>query len=198
MYDCQVCGGTVLFIIRGSRHTWFFRVCKCCHIKSMSKIKQLNISLEIPLNGEVISVVQYPQVSKLYAFFHIFANHLTELFFLMICVAPFVTDYLCEPSQQAAPSHEQLSEQLCGDLHPHSPGNPSSSHTLFPALCATKCKSAHRCERLATTETLKQGGSFNLVLLSFKIQAIMFVVTASHLSKQRTKWRPTSWSTTTE
>ncbi|XP_011605474.2 low affinity vacuolar monovalent cation/H(+) antiporter-like [Takifugu rubripes] len=58
---------------------------------------------------------------------------------------PNTHDYLCEPSQHAAPSHEQLSEQLYGDLHLHSPGTPSSPHTLIPALGATKCQAIHRC-----------------------------------------------------
>uniref|UniRef100_A0A674NZI4 Cation/H+ exchanger protein 2 n=1 Tax=Takifugu rubripes TaxID=31033 RepID=A0A674NZI4_TAKRU len=53
-------------------------------------------------------------------------------------------------SQHAAPSHEQLSEQLYGDLHLHSPGTPSSPHTLIPALGATKCQAIHRCQWPAT------------------------------------------------
>lgn len=58
----------------------------------------------------------------------------------------FVTDYLCEPSQQAGPSYEELSQQLCGDLHRHSSPTPASPHTLLPSMCAAKCQFAHICK----------------------------------------------------
>lgn len=138
--------------------------------------------------------------------FHIFTHTVRKIYtFSVLHIVPSVQDYLCEPSQHAAPSHEQLSEQSCGDLYLHSPGTPSSPQTLIPALGATKCQAIHRCQWSATEMlTFSMSSTSNLVLLSLKVQAIVLVMTAvwrltaSRLSKQRTKWRPTSWPTTTE
>lgn len=51
----------------------------------------------------------------------------------MICSVPllaaFVSDSLCETSQQAGPSHEELGEQMHGDLHHLSTTTPAYKHT---------------------------------------------------------------------
>lgn len=123
--DYQVCTG--LFISRGSRHLYLFGV--------------------IPYL--FICIIQNISVSKIKCIFHIFTHTVRKIYtFSMLHIVPSVPDYLCEPSQHAA--HEQLSEQLCGDLHLHSPGTPSSPHALIPALGSTKCQAIHRCQWSAT------------------------------------------------
>lgn len=125
--DYQVCHG--LFITRGSRHLYLFGVC----------------------NTVFIHLYYTKSISKIKCIFHIFTRTVRKIYtFFVLLIMPSVPDYLCEPSQHAAPSHEQLSEQLCGDLHLHSPGTPSSPHTLIPALGSTKCQAIHRCQWSAT------------------------------------------------